>query len=123
MRISNVKKILESLGYHEDNYDSENDKILSRGKFEREPIATLYFYNAFMNGYRGEFEFEHEQVYEITKEDKEACPSLRGFSHYILVFRDDGFVVGEAIPKSERVVFLEHVNKILEEEEVEEESL
>ena len=68
-------------------YDVVNGIIQSPGKFEGEPIHTLYFYNCMMNGCGDSFLLESEdyKLFDIPE-----------YFHWVTVYEDNnGFVTTE----------------------------
>lgn len=58
--------------------------VTSAGKFEGESIATLYYYDCFLNG--------GDVVFEITAEERQAFDIGIGYTHVYLGESDYGFV-------------------------------
>lgn len=78
---------------------SDSTRILSPGKFEGEPLYVPYFYDAFLDGF-AEFEGDEDDEYmtfDITDEDVELWPELKGWSRILLFERSDGFVSHQVI--------------------------
>ena len=58
--------------------------VKNSGKFEGETIATLYYYDCFLNG--------GDTVFEITDEEREAFGIGSGYKAAYLYESDNGFV-------------------------------
>ena len=58
--------------------------VKSAGKFEGETIATLYYYDCFLNG--------GEVVFEISGDEKQAFLIGDGYKYVYLYESDNGFV-------------------------------
>jgi len=74
------------------DYDVRNGIIKSPGKFEGEPILTLYYYDAFLNGDGDSIdEDSNDLAFNVTAEEAEAFGLTVG-DRVTLTFSDQGFV-------------------------------
>jgi myosin-crossreactive antigen len=72
----------------------EHGIVQNHGKFEREYIATVWFYDVFMDGGGG---YVNERLQDFDMTDSEKLIFNFSERRYLLDFRDDGFVIGQAI--------------------------
>jgi hypothetical protein len=86
-------------------------------KFSGEPDATLYYYEAYMNG-DGEprgVEGEFYTVHSVDAAEREVLDLPKGTTVYVLYEDSQGFVSGEAMNEKQYARFDEQIG-ILEEE-------
>ncbi len=69
--------------------------IINSAQFEGEYLSTPYFYYSFLEGY-GEYVSGDEDmiIFEISKEEEEQFPELKGKSKFYLYFKRGGAVHG-----------------------------
>jgi len=76
------------------NYNLQLDKynlIINLGKFEREPLWTVYFYDLMLNG-DGELLEDGITQFIIQSDDVTIFPELKDYNIAQVIIRDDGFV-------------------------------
>lgn len=75
----------------EREYSVSNGRIVSPGKFEGEAVYVPYFWELFLDG---SWDRDDGDVigFDLTLEDKEMFPELKGKRTVRLLQRDDGFV-------------------------------
>jgi hypothetical protein len=76
----------------EENYEVDKDGVIqSLGKFEAEMVYVPYYWEAYLNGMQDR---DDGKVlgFDVTAEDKEMFPELKGRRTVKLVQGDNGFV-------------------------------
>lgn len=79
----------------ESEYDVQDGVIQSLGKFENEPVYTVYFWNCYLDGGADEDDGE-VLTFEVTPEDVVMFPELDGYRNVFVWETDSGFVCSEA---------------------------
>jgi hypothetical protein len=69
----------------------EGTKIVSQGKFEREHVATVFFYDLFLNGFADE-SIGNIDTFLLTDEEKAELETDKDW--FVLHHLDNGFVAG-----------------------------
>jgi hypothetical protein len=80
----------------EQDYDVENGRIVSPGKFESEAVYAPYFYEAMLSG-DGEELGDGELRFDVTDEDRREFPELKGVEFVLLSEDSNGFVYVTAV--------------------------
>ena len=76
----------------EANYRIEHGIIKTPGQFEGEMLYVPYFWDAYLNG-MADRDDGKTLGFDLTKEDKDMFPELKGRRTIKLYQRTDGFVV------------------------------
>lgn len=103
-KLLEIKAIIKELGFTIKDFKNESirNHITSKGKFEHESVATLYFYNAMMNG-DGDYinediengTFNNSIVFEATPEEMKLLDLERESIELVLL--DNGSVIFQEI--------------------------
>lgn len=84
-----ISKLAELIEDHEWN---PSGRVSSPGKFLGEPLETLYFYDAFLNGDgRGN---EEATFFDLTEIEKQVFVAPPGATSYMVLETNEGFVYG-----------------------------
>lgn len=88
----------------------KNFKVTDAGKFEGEGVATLYYYDAVMNGDTGEFENdfgegEVENVFKVSPE--EATLFSTSEPYFVLRNASNGLIFGDFVTEEDKPMELE----------------
>lgn len=98
-----MQEVLAELGMDASDFN-DRGVYAHPGKFQGEGLATLWFYNGMMNGYRSDLEFEYpaEDVYIVGDDDRKALPGLLDNVYaFGLHHREDGFVEGNEVSQAD----------------------
>ena len=75
----------------EASYQIESGRIRSPGKFEGEMVYVPYFWDIYLNGF-ADRDDGRVLGFDLSPEDKQIFPELKGRRTVRLVEREDGFV-------------------------------
>ena len=95
------------------------------GKFEGEPLETIYFYEAMLDGDGESLYFGRDEVqidlYDTTTEEREILGAPPNHTHFALEYSDTGFVSGKWLTEKEADKLRLEDESAMEEQEEEEE--
>ena len=89
-------KYMKTLEQIKEEYKVENNIIKSPGKFEGEPVYTVYYWDLYLDGGYDELT-EDYILYELNEDDYFLFTELTDYSKLYLYELDNGFVISEVV--------------------------
>ena len=81
----------------EAEYDVENGRITSPGKFEGEPVYVPHFWEFYLNGFSDDDD-DGVLSFNVDEDDRREFPELKGVDTVQLYQSDNGFVFSSTLP-------------------------